>query len=141
VVQVRQLIKSSFHLLAVVPDKVLTILQKAPSGRLFYCWALNGAALALLLVSWLNPNHYLPWIVFENEAAAFASALLAALAVLVRGRKVFVATGYSAFVFATALVVLAQYLPSFSVLLWGTACIRTTQFWKIHLKEAYWPSY
>lgn len=106
---VRPLVKNSSLLLAVVPDKVLTFLQKAPSGRLFYYWALNGAALALLLVSWLNPNHYLPWIVFENEAAAFASALLAALALLVQGRKVFVASSYIVFVITMALAVVAQY--------------------------------
>ena len=51
--------------------------KKAPSGRLFYYQILGGLALVLGLACWLNPNHYAPWVVFENEAMAFASILLA----------------------------------------------------------------
>ncbi len=91
------------------PDENPFLLKKAPSGRLFYCRLLGYAALAFAIVCWLNPNHYPPWVVFENEAAAFSAVLLAALAILVRGRKIEVAPPYIVFVFFIALASLAQY--------------------------------
>ena len=108
-VLVQTLVKSSSLLRAVVPSKVLFAIQKAPSGRLLSFWALNGVALACVVVSWLNPNHYHPWVVFENEAVAFAGILLAAMALMLRGRVASVASGYLALVLFTMFAVLAQY--------------------------------
>jgi hypothetical protein len=93
----------------VVLDKFLNSLKKAPSGRLFFSQILGAAALLLMLASWLNPNHYAPWVVFENEASAFAGVLIAAVALVVRGRKFALSPAYAGWFFFTLLVVLAQY--------------------------------
>lgn len=44
------------------------------------------AGVLLFVLSWLLPNHYVPWIAFHNEAAAFGSVAMLLFAWLSRGR-------------------------------------------------------
>lgn len=90
--------------------------KKAPSGRLFYYQILGGLALVLGLACWLNPNHYAPWVVFENEAMAFASILFAALALIVLNRRPALERAYTSRLFVTMLVVLVQF--GFGMISW-----------------------
>ena len=83
--------------------------KKAPSWRLFCCQILGASTLLLFAASWLNPNHYPPWVVFENEAVAFAGVLVAALSLLVRRQSFTLTLPYITCLLLTLLVVLVQY--------------------------------
>jgi hypothetical protein len=101
--------RNFYRLLAVAPDKYKLSVKGAPFGRPFFYQTLSGFALASILVSWVNPNHYPPWVVLENEVGAFAAVLLAALAIAFRGGQILAASSYISIVFFTMLLVLVQY--------------------------------
>lgn len=64
--------------------------MKAPrKGRFFFALEkpLVAAGLLFFLLSWLAPNHYLPWLSFHNEAPMFAALLIFAAALLCRSSE------------------------------------------------------
>lgn len=94
---------------AVVPNSLAKIFEKAPTGRFFYSRVLYGTAGFALAMSWLHPNHYPPWVVFENEMLAFAGLGLAVVARCIRGGAYPWRGIYVRLLYAIAAVVLMQY--------------------------------
>lgn len=94
---------------AVVPNSVSLLLKKAPSGRLFYSSILCCAAALALALSWVHPNHYPPWIVFENEMLAFAGVGIAAFARYSFGGELIRVGNYARLLCILLIVVLVQY--------------------------------
>lgn len=63
-----------------VPDRLLLANKKGALRAPFFARLLGLSVATLWLLTWLDPNHYPPWIVFENEASAFVALLLAVVA-------------------------------------------------------------
>lgn len=66
-----------------VPDRYIGEKKKGATAPFFALFLAIGS-LGFWMLAWLLPNHYPPWVVFENEACAVIALLLALLALQLR---------------------------------------------------------
>ena len=110
-----------------MPTGFLQNLKTPRKGRFSFTQSICLAGAALLVLSWLTTEHFLPWVSWHAEALSFAAVFLAAwaaIAVIVRrksSRRIAVPLLVAPFVLISA-VALGQILTG-TMTFWGDAIV------------------